>query len=373
VDLPRHFKPAVSAVAALSVLALVAAGCGSDDNGGGGGGGGGGSGKIALLLPESHTARYESQDRPHFTSEVKKLCSGCQVLYSNANEDATQQQAQADAALTKGAKVLVVDAVDAGSAAAIVTKAKAQKVPVISYDRLITNSDVDYYVSFDNARVGKLQAQTLVKKLSQDGKGSGTIVMINGDPADNNAKLFKQGALSVFKTSKLKIGKSYDTPGWLAKNAQTEMDQAITALGNTGFVGAYVANDTLAGAAIAAMKAAGIKPSTRPTTGQDAELAGIQRILTGEQFMTVYKDFGIHESTQAAAAAVNLVKGKKPPSDLFKSKVNNGKKDVPSLLLTPVAVTKDNIKDTVVKDKFWTASQICTKAYASACKAAGIQ
>jgi D-xylose transport system substrate-binding protein len=371
VNLPRHFKPAVSAVAALSVLALVATGCGSSNKGGGGGGGGGG-GTIALLLPESHTARYESQDKPHFTSEVKKLCSGCNVLYSNANEDATQQQAQADAALTKGAKVLVVDAVDAGSAASIVTKAKAQKVPVISYDRLITKSDVDYYVSFDNAQVGKLQATSLVKKLTTDGKGSGTIVMINGDPADNNAKLFKQGALSVFKTSKLKIGKSYDTPGWLGKNAQTEMEQAITALGNGGFVGVYAANDTTGGAAIAAMKGAGIKPSTRPTTGQDAELAGVQRILTGDQFMTVYKAV-TPQANDAATIAVALAQGKKPPAGLINQQVDNGKKKVPSVILTPVAVTKSNIQSTIVKDGFWKVSQICTSAYAAACKAAGIK
>src|SRR4051812_11837174 len=354
-------------VAAMIIAAGVVAGCGSSDSGGGGGG------KIALLLPESKTTRYESQDRPAFEKKVKALCSDCEIIYSNADQDAARQQQQAEAALTKGAKVLVLDPVDAGSAGAIVAKAKAQKVPVISYDRLITNADIDYYISYDNERVGKLQGQTLVKKLQQEGKGNGTIIQINGDPADHNATLFKKGATSAISSSKLKVGKSYDTPGWLAKNAQTEMDQAITALGNTGFVGTYVANDTLAGAAIAAMKGAGIKPSTRPTTGQDAELAGIQRILTGEQFMTVYKDFGIHESTQAAVFAVALAQGKKPPSNLVTDKVNNGKKDVPSLLLTPVAVTKANIKDTVVKDKFWTASQICTKAYASACKAAGIQ
>jgi D-xylose transport system substrate-binding protein len=372
VNLPRHFKAAVSAMAVLGALALVAAGCGSSNNNSGGGGGGGGSGSIALLLPESHTARYESQDRPHFTSEVKKLCSGCQVLYSNANEDATQQQAQADAALTKGAKVLVVDAVDAGSAAAIVTKSKAQKVPVISYDRLITNSDVAYYVSFDNARVGKLQATSLVNKLTKDGKGSGTIVMINGDPADNNAKLFKQGALSVFKTSKLKIGKSYDTPGWLGKNAQNEMEQAITALGNGGFVGVYAANDTTGGAAIAAMKGAGIKPSTRPTTGQDAELAGVQRILTGDQYMTVYKAYK-PEAESTAKIAVALAQGKSVPSGLVNQQVDNGKKKVPSVILTPIAVTKSNIQSTIVKDGLWTASQICTSAYKSACQAAGIK
>jgi D-xylose transport system substrate-binding protein len=371
VNLRRHFKPAVSAAVALGVLALVAAGCGSDDNGGGGGGGGGG-GKIALLLPESHTARYESQDRPHFEAQVKKSCPDCEVLYSNANEDATQQQAQADAALTKGAKVLVVDAVDAGSAGAIVQKAKAQKVPVISYDRLITNSDVDYYVSFDNARVGKLQGTALVKKLDQDGKGTGTIVMINGDPADNNAKLFKQGATSVFKASKLKIGKSYDTPGWLGKNAQNEMEQAITALGNGGFVGVYAANDTTGGAAIAAMKGAGIKPSTRPTTGQDAELAGIQRILSGDQFMTVYKAYK-PEAESTAKIAVALAKGEKVPSGLVNQSIDNGKKKVPSVILTPIAVTKDNLKSTVIKDGLWKTSQICTSAFASACKEAGIQ
>jgi D-xylose transport system substrate-binding protein len=197
-------------------------------------------------------------------------------------------------------------------------------------------------------------------------------VMINGDPADNNAKLFKQGATGVFKSSKLKIGKSYDTPGWLGKNAQNEMEQAITALGNTGFVGVYAANDTTGGAAIAAMKGAGIKPSTRPTTGQDAELAGIQRILNGEQFMTVYKALKF-EAQDSAKIAVALAKGDKPAASLVGDSINNGKKDVPSRLLTPVSVTKDNIKDTILKDDFWKVSQICTKAYASACKAAGIQ
>src|SRR6266511_5283426 len=239
-------KRASTAGIVVAALALVATGCG-------GGGGGGGGKKIALLLPESHTDRYESQDRPNFEKKVKAVCSDCDILYSNAGEDAARQQQQAEAALTKGADVLVVDAVDAGSAGAIVQKAKAQKVPVISYDRLITKADVDYYISFDNVRVGKLQGESLVKKLDETGKGDGTIVMINGDPADNNAKLFKQGATSVFDKSGLKIGKEYDTPGWLGSKAQTEMEQAITALGNNGFVGVYAANDTTGGAAIAAM------------------------------------------------------------------------------------------------------------------------
>jgi D-xylose transport system substrate-binding protein len=360
------FRRAAMAVSAMAVLAFVAVGCG--DNGGGGGGGK----KIALLLPESGTARYESHDRPGFERGVKAHCSDCEILYSNAGQDAARQQQQAEAALTKGAEVLVVDAVDAGSAGAIVTKAKAQKVPVISYDRLITKADIDYYISFDNERVGKLQGESLVNKLKQDGKSSGTIVMINGDPADNNAKLFKKGAHSVIDKSGLKVGKEYDTPGWLAKNAQNEMDQAITALGEGGFVGAYVANDTLAGAAIAAMKGAGIKPSTRPTTGQDAELAGIQRILAGEQFMTVYKALE-KEAEQTGELAVAVAQDEQPRAGLVNSKIDNQKKQVPTVLLTPVAVTKDNIQDTIIKDKFWKVTDICTKAYASACKEAGIQ
>jgi D-xylose transport system substrate-binding protein len=367
----------VAAVAAAALAAVAIAACGDDNNddsstSGSSGGGGGGSGSIALLLPESQTARYESQDRPLFEKKVKQLCSGCDILYSNADQDATKQQQQAEAALTKGAKVLVLDPVDAGSAGAIVAKAKQMNVPVISYDRLITKADIDYYISFDNVEVGKLQGKSLVDELAKKGKASGTIFMINGDPADNNAKLFKQGAHSVIDKSKLKVGKEYDTPGWSGSKAQTEADQAITALGKNGFVGAYGANDDMAAGAIAAMKGSGIKPADRPTTGQDAALAGIQRILIGEQFMTVYKAYK-PEAEKAAEIAVALVQGKKPRTGLVTEMVDNEMKKVPSVILTPVAVVKNNIEDTVVKDGLWSPSQICTKAYASACKEAGIQ
>lgn len=356
---------AAMAVFALIAAAALVAGCGSSDSGGGGGGGG----KIALLLPESKTARYESQDRPNFEKRVKALCGSCKIVYSNADQDAAKQQQQAEAALTEGAKVLVLDPVDAASAGGIVQRAKQQKVPVISYDRLITKADVDYYVSFDNEEVGKLQAQSLVKKL---GSGKSTITMINGAPTDSNAALFKKGAKSVFASSNVKLGKEYDTPDWSPDKAQQEMEQAITGLGDGGFQGVYAANDGTAGGAIAAMKSAGVKPSTRPTTGQDAELAGVQRILAGEQYMTVYK--AVKPEAQAAAEiAVALAKGDKPKPSLVKEKTNNGKKDVPSVILTPVAVTKDKIAGTIVKDGFWKASQICTKQYAAACKSAGIQ
>jgi len=197
-------------------------------------------------------------------------------------------------------------------------------------------------------------------------------VMINGSPTDNNAKLFKQGAHSVLDTSGLKIGKEYDTPDWSPDQAQSEMEQAITALGKNGFQAVYAANDGTAGGAIAAMKGQGINPSSRPTTGQDAELAAVQRILTGEQYMTVYKAIK-PEAGQAAELAVDLLNDNRTAADaLAKQQTNNGKKEVPSIILTPVAVTKSNVASTVIKDGYWTAAQICTKAFASACKAAGI-
>jgi D-xylose transport system substrate-binding protein len=357
----------------VAAVSLLAAACATtDDDGGGGGGSGGGEKVIALLLPETKTARYEAADRPMFEAKVKELCADCRIIYSNADQKADQQQNQADAALTNGAKVMVLDPVDSASAASIVSKAKAQNVPVISYDRLITNADVDYYISFDNEKVGQLQGQALVDKLKEDGKSSGNIVMINGAPTDNNAKLFKQGAHSVLDNSGFKIGKEYDTPDWSPDKAQDQMEQAITALGKDGFVGVYAANDGTGGGAIAAMKSQGIDPATRPTTGQDAELAAIQRILAGEQYMTVYKAIK-PEAEQAAELAVNLVNGNRSAADaLAKDTVNNGQKDVPSILLDPVAVTRDNVKDTIIKDNFHPVDKICSGPAAAACTEAGI-
>jgi D-xylose transport system substrate-binding protein len=312
--------------------------------------------KIALLLPETKTARYETQDKPLFEAKVKELDPTAEILYSNANQDAALQQSQADAALTNGANVLVLDPVDSASAASIVEKAAAAKVPVISYDRLILNAPVDYYISFDNEKVGKLQGQALLDRLTADGKAGKAIVMINGSPTDNNATLFKKGAHSILD-GKVTIGAEFDTPDWSPDKAQTEMDQAITKLGKDGFVGVLAANDGTAGGAIAAMTGAGIDPATRPTTGQDAELPAIQRILLGTQYMTVYKAIKL-EAEAAATLAVALAKGEPVPSSLTVVTVNNGNKDVSSVLLPPVSVTAENIKDTVVKDGFWKASEI---------------
>ena len=353
-------------LSAIAVLALAVTACGTSS--GGGGGGTTSAKKIALLLPETKTARYESKDRPLFEAKVKALCSDCQIIYSNANQDPSAQQSQAEAALTNGAKVLVLDAVDGAAAAAIANKAKQSNVPVVSYDRLIRNTpNVNFYISFDNQAVGKLQGTSLLQALG--GKTNPSIVMINGAPTDNNAKLFKQGAHSVLD-GKVSVAKEYDTPDWSPDQAQNEMTQALTALANK-LDGVYAANDGTGGGAIAAMKAAGLKPLP-PVTGQDAELAAIQRILIGEQYMTVYKAIK-PEAEGAAELAVDLVNGTSVPSSMTNGKtVNNGAKDVPSVLLTPVAVTKDTIKTTVVADKFWTATDICTTQYASACTAAGI-
>jgi D-xylose transport system substrate-binding protein len=364
----------VIALLATGAIAFGLTACGGDDNSAASsdtsGGASSAGGKIALLLPETNNARYETKDRPLFTAKVKELCPSCEVLYSNAGQDAAKQQQQAEAALTNGAKVLVLDAVNAASTGAIVAQANAKNVPVFAYDRAIPGKGVAYYNSYDNAKVGNLQATSLLDKLKADGKGNGTIVMINGSPTDDNAALFKKGAHAVFDTSTLKIGAEYAAPNWLGSEAQAFMDQAITKLGKDGFVGAYAANDGLAGGEIAAMKSAGIDPSTRPTTGQDAQLDGIQRILAGEQFMTVYKAIK-PQAEDAATIAVELVQGK--PVTVKTTPVSNGTEDVPSIIYDPVAVTKDNVKDTIVADGYWTPAEICTGPYKAACTAAGIQ
>jgi D-xylose transport system substrate-binding protein len=347
------------------VAVAVAAGCGGSDDDGGGGL------KIALLLPENQTPRYESADRPYFEEKVEDLCPDCEILYSNATEDASKQQSQVEAALTQGADVLVLDPVDAASAAASVQKADQQGVPVLSYDRLILGAEVAIYVSFDNVRVGELQAESLSEKLKEDGSPKGPIVKINGDPADSNAALFKEGSNKGFEASGVEIAKEYDTPEWSATNAQNEMQQAITAIGKDGFAGVYAANDDTGGGAIAAMKSAGIDPEERPTTGQDATVAGVQRILIGQQYMTVYKAIKPQASI-SAEIAIDLAEGKDIPQGKVTDELDNEAGKVPSILLEPVAVTKDNIKQTVIKDEFITPDELCTGPYAKACQEAGI-
>jgi D-xylose transport system substrate-binding protein len=365
-------------ITALALAGGVAA-CGSDDNSSdssstpaaaSGGGGSEKSGKIALLLPETKTTRYEEQDRPRFEAKVKEICPKCEILYSNANQDASRQQQQAEAAITNGANVIVLDAVDADAAQATVNRAKQSNIPVIAYDRLISKAPINYYVSFDNVKVGKIQAQALLDKLgSADGK---QIVMLNGSPTDPSSGDYKKGAHEVLDSSGVKIAKEYDTPDWSPDKAQQETEQAITAIGKDKIAGVYSANDGMIGGAIAAMKSAGMDPKTIATTGQDSEIAAIQRILVDEQYMTIY--LAIKKQAESAAQlAVDLIQGKQPDSSLVNAKVNNGAADIPSVMLDPTPVMKDNIKDTIIADNFHSAADICTGDFAKPCADAGIQ
>src|SRR3954470_18424709 len=212
--------------------ALVACGGGSDKttsssaNSGASSSSSSKTASIGLLLPETKTARYEAHDRPQFDAKVKQLCPNCKLLYQNASQDAQKQLTQAEAMLSNGANVLVMDAVDVSSVGPIIKEAKKKKVPVIAYDRLISDQDIAYYVSFDNVRQGRIQAQTLVDKLG----GSKPIVMINGAPTDPSAGDYKKGAHEVFDNA-ASVKREFDTTDWSPDKAQREMEQAITALG----------------------------------------------------------------------------------------------------------------------------------------------
>lgn len=318
------------------------------------------SGAIALLLPDAKTARYETFDRPFFEARVAEL-GDYDVLYSNADQDAAKQQQQAESALAAGAGVLVLDAVDANAAVSIVRSANAKGVPVISYDRLISGGDLAYYISFDNEKVGVLQATEFVNAV--EAAGGGGILMVNGSPTDSNAALFRAGAHSLIDASGLDVLAEYDTPDWSPDKAQEWVAGQIAQYGDD-IVGVYAANDGTAGGAVAALKAANVEPFPI-VTGQDAELTALQRIVTGDQHMTVYKAIK-PQAELAAEVAVALLHGEEVTAPM---EIDG----VPTTLLDPVAVTVDNILETVVADGFWTVDDICTPQYADACEAAGIR
>lgn len=323
---------------------------------------------IGILLPESQTSRYEQFDRPLLEQRLRELCPNCEIRYQNADQDSAAQQSQAEAMLTAGVRVLILDAVDSTAAAGIVNNANRQGVPVVAYDRL-ADGPVDYYVSYDNERVGQVQGEALLIALREGGDPRrGQIVMINGAPTDPNAGDFKRGAHSVLD-GQVDIGLEYDTPDWSSDRAQQQMEQAITALGQENVIGVYAANDGTAGGAIAAMRSAGF-PEIPPVTGQDAELAGVQRVMTGEQYMTVYKAIE-PEATIAAEAAIAAATGQRYDGRETEP-VDNGTAEVPSVLLEPVAVTRDQIADTVVADGFYDAEQLCTGRFAPSCQDLGI-
>ncbi|BFO16427.1 sugar ABC transporter substrate-binding protein [Streptomyces sp. KM77-8] len=261
--------------------------------------------KVGLLLPENQTARYEKFDKPLIEKKVKELTNNKgEVVYNNAKQDASLQNQQVETMITNKVDVLIIDAVDAKAIAGSVKKAKDAGIPIVAFDRL-AEGPIDAYTSFDNVTVGKTQGEALLKALGDKAK-DGKIVMMNGSSTDPNAALFKEGAHAVLD-GKVNVGREYDTKEWKPENANSNMEGAISAIGKDKIVGVYSANDGMAGGIITALKAAGIDDI--PVTGQDAELAGVQRIVTGEQYMSVYKPYP-QEANVAAEMAVLLAQGK---------------------------------------------------------------
>ena len=291
----------------LCSLSLAIAACGGSDNNGGGGGGSssssssssGSADKVAVLLPDTKSSvRWETADRPLLTNAFK--AAGVPVTIQNAQGDKSTQQQQAEQAITNGAKVILLVNLDSGSGAAIEANAKSQGVKVIDYDRLTLGGSADYYVSFDNVAVGKLQGQGLVDCLNKDGVSKPKIAELNGSPTDNNATLFAQGYNSVldplYKAGKATKVADQSVPDWDNQKALTIFEQMLQKSSNN-IDGVLAANDGLGNAAIAVNKKNNLQI---PVTGQDATPQGLQNILAGDQCMTVYK--AIKKEADAASA-----------------------------------------------------------------------
>jgi len=359
-----------AALAAVAVLALGLAACGGGGNGSSGGGTGGKKAKIGVILPDTKSsARWETADRKYLEAAFK--AAGVQYDIQNAQNDKTAFQTIADQMITGGVTVLMIVNLDSGTGKAVIDKAKAQGIGVIDYDRLTLNGGANYYVSFNNVTVGKLQGEGLVKCLTEKGVKNPIVAELNGSPTDNNATLFKQGYDSVLKpkydAKEYTKGPDQSVPEWNNTTAGTLFEQMMTTAGNK-IDGVLAANDGLGNAAISVLKRNGLNGKV-PVTGQDATVQGLQNVLVGDQCMTVYKAIK-QEADEAAKLAIALYKGE-TVSGLDSVKDTESGKDVPSKLLTPVAITKANVK-TVLDDNFVTKAELCTAAFAAACTAAGI-
>ncbi|MFC9843970.1 sugar ABC transporter substrate-binding protein [Streptomyces sp. NPDC060223] len=322
---------------------------------------------VGLLLPETENTRYEKFDYPIIESEVKKLTNNKgKVVYANAAADADKQATQLQKMVDDKVDVLLVDAVDSKAIAPGVQKAKDAGIPVIAYDRL-AEGPIDAYVSFDNELVGEVQGKALISELGDD-SASKKIIMMNGSVTDPNAAQFKAGAM-VELQNKVDIAKTYDTKDWDPVEAGKNMEKAVAAVGIDNIAGVYAANDGIAGAVIDVMKTMGVS-TVPPVTGQDAELAAVQRIVKGDQFMSVYKSYP-QEASVAAEMAVARVQGRTIEFDALASdKVDSPTdKDILAALVPVVALTKDNIEDTVISDGIYKVKDICTADYKSACNA----
>ncbi|MFD7478059.1 sugar ABC transporter substrate-binding protein [Streptomyces sp. NPDC059837] len=326
---------------------------------------------VGLLLPEKANTRYEKFDLPIIKEQVAKLTNNKgKVDYANAGQSAPKQLEQLQQMVNDKVDVILVDAVDSKSIASGVQKAKDAGIPVIAYDRL-AQGPIDAYISFDNELVGQVQGKALLEALGTNAS-SKKIVMMNGSPTDPNAAQFKSGAMGEL-TGKVVISKSYDTKDWDPVVGKANMEKAISAIGLSNIAGVYSANDGLAGAVIDAMKTMGVS-KVPPVTGQDAELDAVQRIVRGEQYMSVYKSYP-DEASAAAEMAVAKIQGRSIEFDaLTRDKVNSPtNNNIPSQLMPVVALTKDNIKDTVIQDGIYTVKQICTAANKSACATVGLK
>ena len=325
---------------------------------------------VGLLLPETANTRYDKFDYPIIKKKVESLTSRQgKVVYRNADADAKKQAEQLQQMVDDQVDVILLDAVDAHAIAGGVQKAKDAGIPVIAYDRL-AEGPIDAYVSFDNELVGEVQARSLLEAMG-DVDSSDKIVMMNGSLTDPNAKQFKSGALSELKGT-VDIAKSYDTKDWKPENAQVNMTEALNEIGVGTIKGVYSANDGMASGVIKALEAAGVT-QLPPITGQDAELDAVQRILTGEQYMSVYKSYP-HEAESAAEMAVAKVQGKDIQFDsLTQDQVDSPThQDIPALLVPVSALTKSNIDKTVLADGIYKLSEICTAKYKAACQQAGL-
>jgi D-xylose transport system substrate-binding protein len=318
---------------------------------------------VGFLMPDQASTRYEEADYPGFKAEMAKLCPDCTVIYQNANADVALQQQQFNSLLAQGAKVIVLDPVDSSAAAALVTLAQSQGVKVIAYDRPIPDVPADYYVSFDNQGIGQAIAQSLVDHLKAKGVPEGAgVLQINGSPTDAAAGLIRDGIDSALDASGYVTLAEFDTPDWAPPEAQQWAAGQITRFG-AEIVGVVAANDGTGGGAVAAFKAAGVDP-VPPVTGNDATIAALQLIISGDQYNTISKPSEI-VAAAAANIAVTFLKGETPEP---KTTLYN----TPSELFVPAVVTSENIKAEIFDKGINTPEEVCTGEYVEGCKALGI-
>jgi D-xylose transport system substrate-binding protein len=354
--------------AALSAaLVLTMAACGGGDSGGGDGGSGGGesAGKVGVILPDTESSvRWESADRPLLEKAFGD--AGVDFDIQNAEGDAQRMATIAEQMITGGVTVLAIVNLDSASGAQIEQQAAQQGVSTIDYDRLTLGGQSEYYVSFDNTKVGNLQGEGLAKCL---GDKAANIAFLNGSPDDNNATLFSEGAHKVLdaKTNYTQVAEQA-VPGWDNQQAATIFEQMYTQAGGN-IQGVLAANDGLANSVISVLARNNVAGQV-PVTGQDATTEGLQNILAGRQCMTVYKPIA-QEANALADLAIALIKGDKAETT-GEAKDTEGNRQVPAVLLDPVSIFRDNVKD-VVDDGFVTADDLCTGEFATACTELGIK